>query len=171
MRIALFFALALALVVAAPAAAGTYEVTTCSPSGPGGVNNAWVVRPVENINGPPGGDPMHAPYYSVIDSCATGGPVIRSGMGVSAIIWGTWRDFEFVAPTDTRIARLVLWRDAYGQATPSEGNWRLRAIADDDTPLGGSFGPDQCKTGEPYHPPTICRIGGGAYGDARCQPL
>ena len=45
LRIALFFALALALVVAVPASAGTYEVMTCSPSGPGGVNNAWVVRP------------------------------------------------------------------------------------------------------------------------------
>ena len=111
--------------------------------------------------------PRHAPYYSVdrkLRHRRTGDP---SGMGVSAIIWGTWRDFEFVAPTDTQIARLVLWRDAYGQATAvRQGNWRLRAIADDDTPLGGSFGPDQCKTGEPYHPPTICRIGGGAYGDA-----
>ena len=28
-----------------PASAGTYDVVTCSPSGPGGVNNAWVARP------------------------------------------------------------------------------------------------------------------------------
>ena len=93
-----------------------------------------------------------SPYYSLIESCATGGPMIRSGIGVPAAIWGTWRDFEFSAPTDTQIARLALWREAYGQGTASGGNWRMRAIVDRDTPLGGSFGPDQCKTGEPYHP-------------------
>ena len=164
MRFGLVFA-ALFLVLAASARAGTYEVTTCSGAGPGGVNNAWVARPVENIN-PPGRDPAHDPYFSLIESCASGGPVIRSGIGAPAAIWGTWRDFEFLAPTDTQIARLVLWRDAYGQATASGGNWRLRALADADTPLGGSFGPDQCQTGEPYHPPTICRIGGAGYGDA-----
>ncbi len=147
MRFGLVFA-ALFFVLAESARAGTYDVVTCSPNGPGGVNNAWVARPVENFNSPDP-DPAHAPYYSLIESCATGGPMIRSGIGVPAAIWGTWRDFEFSAPTDTEIARLALWREAYGQGTASGGNWRIRAIVDVDTPLGGSFGPDQCKTGEP----------------------
>jgi hypothetical protein len=154
---ALFFALT------AAARAGTYDVVTCSPGGPGGVNNAWVATPVENINGPP--EDAHQPGYALIESCATGGPMIRSGMGATFAYWGTWKDLEFRAPADTRIARLALWREAYGQGTASGGNWRVRAIVDQDTPLGGSFGPDQCKTGEPFHPST-CRVGGSAYGDA-----
>ena len=63
--------------------------------------------------------------------------MIRSGMSATFSYWGTWRDFEFRAPTDTQIARLALWREAYGQGTASGGNWRMRAIADDDAPLGG----------------------------------
>ena len=151
------------LVLAGSARAGTYDVVTCSPNGPGGVNNAWVVSPVENMNGPP--DPAHQPGFSLVESCATGGPMIRSGVSASFSYWGTWQDLEFRAPADTQIARLALWRHAYGQGTASGGNWRMRAIVDTDTPLGGSFGPDQCKTGEPFHP-TTCRVGGAAYGDA-----
>ena len=40
-----------------PARAGTYDVVTCSPSGPGGVNNAWTASTRRDSTGPP--DPDH----------------------------------------------------------------------------------------------------------------
>src|SRR3954447_19128584 len=40
-KIATLAAFVAAVAWAAPARAGTYDVTTCSPSGPGGVNHAW----------------------------------------------------------------------------------------------------------------------------------
>lgn len=162
MRIGLVTA-ALVLVLTAPAWAGTYDVVTCDPSRAGGVNNAWSVGPVTTFGRPT--TPDDAAGFSVTGSCASGGLTIRAGTGQSFAIWGNWQDFVFRAPEGAQIVKLALWRDGYGQGTASGGNWRMRAELGDGAPLGGPFGPDQCKTGEPYHP-TVCRIGGTAYGEA-----
>lgn len=158
-----FACLALFFALCGVARAGAYDVMTCSPNGPGGVNNAWAPGPVMTVSG--ASDPVTLAGVSVTGSCAEGGPMIRSGVTQSFSYWGVMQDFVFRAPAGTLITKLALWRDGYGQGTESGGNWRMRAYLGDDSYLGGPFGPDQCKTGEPYYP-TVCRLGGPGYGDA-----
>ena len=104
--------------------------------------------------------------YSVTGSCATGGldDPLRHQPGLQLL--GNVARLRLPRRRPTRRSHgSRSGAKRYGQGTTSGGNWRMRAIVGADVPLGGSFGPDQCKTGEPYHP-TTCRIGGAAYGDA-----
>jgi hypothetical protein len=145
----------------APAAAGTYDVTTCSTSGPGGVNNAWTTGTVGRVDfGPPNANDLAS--YDAVGSCATGGLVMQSGGGTQLASWGTSRTFDFVAPAGTQIARLVLWRDASVRQTSAGGRWATSAFIGDGSPLGGPFGPDQCKPGFGF--PNPCATGAPGFG-------
>src|SRR4051794_27476745 len=76
-----------ALAWSAPARAGTYDVTTCSPAGPGGVNHAWSAGPVTRLDhGDP--QPNDKASFDITGSCAEGGITVRSGTGTKVATWG-----------------------------------------------------------------------------------
>lgn len=104
-----FACLALFFALCGVARAGAYDVMTCSPNGPGGVNNAWAPGPVMTVSG--ASDPVTLAGVSVTGSCAEGGPMIRSGVTQSFSYWGVMQDFVFRAPAGTLITKLALWRD------------------------------------------------------------
>src|SRR4051794_38810456 len=76
-KIAMLAALVAALC-AGPARAGTYDVTTCSPSGPGGTNHAWTAGTVMRLDSKPPA-PNDIASYDITGSCAGGGITVRSG--------------------------------------------------------------------------------------------
>jgi len=151
----------LCAVSAAPARAGTYDVVTCSTTGPGGVNNAWSTGPVGRVDlGTPNGNDLAS--YDAAGSCAAGGLVMQSGSGTMVASWGTSRTFDFFAPAGTQISKLVLWRDSSTRQTSTGGRWATSASLGDFSPLGGPFGPDQCKPGFGF--PNPCSTGAPGFG-------
>jgi hypothetical protein len=160
-RFGLVFA-ALFLVLAASARAGTYDVVTCSPSGPGGANNAWVRGPV--LRGFGEVTPQIAAGFTFLDDCATVGVMVRSGRTTPFAGWLTYNHLQFTAPTDALITRLVLWRQSLTQTTPAGGSWRINATLADGSELGGPSGPDQCKPGLAFQPDP-CTIGRPGFGE------
>src|SRR4051812_46016146 len=80
-----------------PARAGTYDVTTCSPPGPGGVNHAWTyaVRRLDE-----GALNNESAAYSVDTHCTDeNGLWIRTNPAFGEkSSWGVWAEWEFTAP-------------------------------------------------------------------------
>jgi hypothetical protein len=158
----------LALLALAPAparaAAGTYDVTTCATTGPGGVNNAWKEGVVGRVDFQP---PLPADdaTYDFSDNCALAGVVLRSGASQAVGDWGTDQTMDFTAPAGTQITRLVLWRESHVQQTNSGGRWSLVSRSGDGAALGGPFGPDQCVPGEGFFP-NPCDKGASGFGES-----
>ena len=95
--------------------------------------------------------------------------MIQSGIGDAQRDLGNVEGLRVQRAARHAIARLVLWREAYGQGTTPSGGPGGPAIVDVGRPIGGPNGPDQCRPGEGYHP-TPCSVGGPAYGEG-AQPL
>jgi hypothetical protein len=148
-------ALLLLILIAAPAEAGTYEVKTCSPTAPGGVNNAWTYA-VAPISGSLTQE--QAAGYVHDDSCtARDGLAIRANTagGDHLAFWGVAATWEFTAPPDTQIVAAKLWRYARVAQTDtgnSEGRWETLAQVPFGAEIGGPLGQDQCKPGSLGYP-------------------
>jgi hypothetical protein len=162
------------LLGAGTARAGTYDVTTCSPSGPGGVNHAWTFA-VHRVDG---GAPTSSDLAGYVhdESClAPSGLSIRSNSaaGDRLATWGTWAIWEFAAPPGTEIRKLMMWRYANVARTNTgsdEGRWDVFAreapVNGGGPEIGGTFGPDQCKPGFVAFPNPCIRGARGFGADA-----
>ena len=97
----------------------------CSPTGPGGVNNAW-----KYAVGPISGEVTEAMKASYVhdESCtAPNGLSIRvNTAGGDHLVVGRGREVEFTAPPDTQIVATRLWRYARVAQTEmqqAQGRW------------------------------------------------
>ena len=169
-KIATLAAIAAAMC-AAPARAGTYDVTTCSPSGPGGVNHAWTYA-VRRLDDKALYDTEADGYLH--DSACTDplGLSIRSNYNATRDTWwGTWAAWEFSAPANTTIVGLKLWRYSRVMQTAANGDnagrWETLIHQDLLTrgggEVGGTYGPDQCKPGFAGYP-NPCSHGARGFG-------
>src|SRR4051794_26770994 len=152
-KIAMLAAL-LAAIFAAPARAGTYDVTTCSPSGLGGVNHAWnyAVRRLDQ-----GALNNNEPRAYLVDTSCTdqNGLWIRTNPAFGEkSSWGVWANWEFTAPPNALVVGLKLWRYSRVWQTDNgdkAGRWDTHVWQDSLVELGGeiggTLGPDQCKPG------------------------
>src|SRR3954447_3817215 len=140
-KIAMLAALVAALG-AGPARAGTYDVTTCSPTGPGGVNHAWnyAVRRLDEK----GLENREAAAYLVDTNCTDqNGLWIRTNPGFGEkSSWGVWADWEFTAPPNALVVGLKLWRYSRVWQTDNgdkAGRWDTHVWQDSLVELGGEI--------------------------------
>jgi hypothetical protein len=147
------------------AGAGTYDVVACNAPGAHGVNNSWSW----SVGALPIGStpaPEDEASYALGGSCASSSG-LRGGSnpnGPATVRWGTSASFHFVAPADTDIVRVTLWRYGIGRlgadtpGTPENesGRFELTAMygpgnsvfADSCQPGAGIF-PNPCQIGSP----------------------
>jgi hypothetical protein len=151
------------LVAAGTASAGTYDVTTCSFPGPGGVNHAWSSGVFRLDGTPPTGDDLAG--FELSGGCSSPeGYTLRSDTKSRHMAtWATWEIMRFAAPSGARIVGLTLSRYSRVFASDSTASWERLSQLADGGPLGGPLGPDQCNPGSPPFP-NPCTTGAPGRG-------
>jgi hypothetical protein len=131
------------LLFAAPAPAGTYDVLSCGAPGAGGVNRAW-------------GAKVDVPGVYDVANCGSELFAAGSAAPNQTAPYFTSANWEFVAPTGTRISRLVTWR--YGLSYCCNG-WKVAAYDGSANIIGGPFG-ETCTPPQGFVPCTFGAPGG-----------
>ena len=170
MRIALI-AIALALLLAAPASAGTYDVVACNAPGANGVNRSW--SPIVEAY------PPNQPQPEIFDlrtGCTTGLGVSSHSPEQRRASYSATGGFRFTAPPGTAVVAVRATR--YGEVRsspndpntpePEDGDWEV-SLGADAARVGGDFGAEQCKTeGRGFC--AVGTLGGSDTGHLRLAP-
>src|SRR4051794_29611126 len=127
-------ALVAALVGAAPANAGSYDVVSCGAPGARGVNHAWnaLAWDARFWDVTP-----NCPALSVFSHVVPGGVTVPNWTGAG---------FELNAPAGAVLDRLIIWRwgDRFDNTGTAQGPWVVAGYNADATTIGGELAGETC---------------------------
>ena len=159
-----------AMLVAVPAQAGTYDVVSCNLAGAGGENHSWALEPYNSA----GKAVPDASNFTVVGeitvSCSgTAGIGFNPSVDRRAVKVDDGAGWTFRAPTGTLVRRVTVWRSIAARGSTDDPTTPARAengwwvgMARAGTAAGGAvvIGGETCAGNQPTAPDTVfCRKG------------